>query len=166
MRVRLQHLGLVVVALAVTSSGAVRADSAYDALIDLWSEADARCADARGAAAVQSACGERDRLVGRLRQTGLCATYDAAAARETWHSCETDADRVVKPTSSCIIADPTPTPLNVRTMPYGAVIRTIENGSHVHIIDERADQSGNSWVYVADSKPLGWVYKKYVLCKP
>lgn len=114
---------------------------------------------------MQYACGERDRLAGRLRQTGLCATYDAAAARETWHSCETDADRVEKPAASCIIADPTPTPLNVRTMPYGAVIQTIENGSHVHIIDERADQSGNRRVYVADSKPLGWVYKKHVLCK-
>jgi hypothetical protein len=35
--------------------------------------------------------------------------------------------------SECIVADPSPTPLNVRTAPYGSIVATLDNGQVVSI---------------------------------
>ena len=42
--------------------------------------------------------------------------------------------------AGCIVADPSPTPLNVRTAPNGAIIGTLENGQAVTIIDNAIDE--------------------------
>jgi hypothetical protein len=69
--------------------------------------------------------------------------------------------------ADCIVADPSPTPLNVRTAPYGRIVNTLNNGQVVSILDSSIDNEGRPWVYVADDtgKPLGWVYREYVVCK-
>jgi hypothetical protein len=72
--------------------------------------------------------------------------------------------------AECVVADPSPTPLNVRTAPspYGRVIATLDNGQSVEIIDHATDNHLRPWVYVADSetgKPLGWVFREYIVCK-
>ena len=70
--------------------------------------------------------------------------------------------------ADCIVADPSPTPLNVRTSPYGQVIGTLDNGQSVAIIDHTVDNRGRDWVYVSDpetERPIGWVFREYVVCK-
>lgn len=69
--------------------------------------------------------------------------------------------------AECIVADPSPTPLNARTAPYGRVIGTLDNGQVVTVLDGVADIHGHPWVYVADGEgtSIGWVYRKYVTCK-
>lgn len=68
--------------------------------------------------------------------------------------------------AGCIVADPTPTPLNIRTAPNGRIIGTIENGQSVNIIDHAIDNNQQPWVYISDSgTPLGWVFRKYIICK-
>jgi hypothetical protein len=70
--------------------------------------------------------------------------------------------------ADCIVADPSPTPLNVRTAPYGRIIGSLDNGQSVAIIDHTLDNSGRDWVYVSDpetERPIGWVYREYVVCK-
>jgi len=70
--------------------------------------------------------------------------------------------------AQCIVADPTPTPLNVRTAPYGRIIGTLHNGQSVDIIDHATDGQSQPWVYVSDpdsSSPIGWVYRRYIVCK-
>ena len=70
--------------------------------------------------------------------------------------------------AACIVADPTPTPLNVRTAPYGRITATLDNGQSVYIIDHTTDRQSREWVYVSDpdtDKPIGWVYRDYIVCK-
>jgi hypothetical protein len=69
--------------------------------------------------------------------------------------------------AECIVADPSPTPLNVRTAPYGRVVGVLANGYLVSILDTAFDVKGHPWVYVADETgtPLGWVYREFIVCK-
>jgi hypothetical protein len=69
--------------------------------------------------------------------------------------------------AGCIVADPSPTPLNIRTAPHGRIIGTLDNGQVVSILDSSTDNEGSPWVYVADDtgNPLGRVYREYVVCK-
>ena len=69
--------------------------------------------------------------------------------------------------AECIVADPSPTPLNVRTAPNGRVVGALDNGQVVSILDSSIDDQGRPWVYVANDtgSPLGWVYREYVVCK-
>ena len=64
----------------------------------------------------------------------------------------------------CRIADPTGTPLNVRTAPQGRVIGTLPNGFLASILEQSTDRFGKSWVYVADygsGRPIGWIYRQF-----
>jgi hypothetical protein len=70
--------------------------------------------------------------------------------------------------AECIVADPTPTPLNARTAPNGRIIATLDNGQQVMIIDRAQDERMRPWVYVSDpetNNPIGWVYRRYIVCK-
>jgi hypothetical protein len=49
----------------------------------------------------------------------------------------------------CIVADPTGTPLNVRTSPYGTIIGTLNNGITVRI-REISSLRGKTWVRAHD----------------
>ena len=66
----------------------------------------------------------------------------------------------------CLVADPTGTPLNVRTEPNGRIVDSLRNGVLVEII-ELGSSHGKARAYVgrADSKlPLGWVFRDYLNC--
>jgi clan AA aspartic protease (TIGR02281 family) len=66
----------------------------------------------------------------------------------------------------CVVADPTGTPLNIRTSPGGQVIKTLNNGTSVTIFDGASVGDGK-WVYVGNYKdgvPIGWVYRDYLDC--
>jgi hypothetical protein len=62
--------------------------------------------------------------------------------------------------AQCVVADPTDTPLNVRTRPNGPVLSNFTNGSTVDILD----REGN-WVFAAnhgEDVGAGWVYLPYL----
>lgn len=66
----------------------------------------------------------------------------------------------------CLVADPTGTPLNVRTAPNGRITQTLTNGLLVMIFD-RTSVRGKTWVYVGryeDRVPIGWVYSDFLDC--
>jgi Bacterial SH3 domain len=62
--------------------------------------------------------------------------------------------------ADCVVADPTPAPLNIRTAPNGKIAGTISNGERVRILNEAQDPHDKQWAYIenANSKPLGWVF--------
>ncbi|MCE7027488.1 SH3 domain-containing protein [Jiella avicenniae] len=69
----------------------------------------------------------------------------------------------------CVVADPSPTPLNVRASPGngGKVIGTLNDGHVVFVLREYP--GGRPWAYVADTvgggrRELGWVYRPYIRC--
>ena len=66
----------------------------------------------------------------------------------------------------CRVADPTGTPLNVRTAPNGKIVETLSNGVLVAALDYSSSQ-GKMWVFVGragDRAPLGWVFRDYLDC--
>lgn len=62
---------------------------------------------------------------------------------------------------SCVVADPTSTPLNVRATPGGAIVATIYNGTWVRIV-----RRSGAWVFIAHDggHPIGWVYRRFLSC--
>ncbi len=66
--------------------------------------------------------------------------------------------------ASCIVADPTGTPLNVRSAPQGPVLSTLRNGTAVVVVEEQA-LGGKRWAKVtADGEARGWVFASYLDC--
>jgi clan AA aspartic protease (TIGR02281 family) len=68
--------------------------------------------------------------------------------------------------SRCVVADPTGTPLNIRSEPNGKIVDTLRNGILVEIIASGSSH-GRSWAYIGrvDNKlPLGWVFRGYLNC--
>jgi hypothetical protein len=64
----------------------------------------------------------------------------------------------------CIIADPTGTPLNVRSKPNGTVLGAVHNDMQV-VITASALVNGKRWVRIIPGigKP-GWVFADFVMC--
>jgi hypothetical protein len=69
--------------------------------------------------------------------------------------------------AACVVVDPTSTPLNVRTAPYGQIVGTVPNGRPVRILNQANDPRGKPWANIADtnSRPLGWVFREYLVCR-
>ena len=68
---------------------------------------------------------------------------------------------------SCIVADPTPTPLNVRSDPNGKIVLTMENGATVHVLKQQT-LDGKAWSLIGsgqDGPMLGWVFSDYLTCR-
>ncbi|WP_426230907.1 SH3 domain-containing protein [Pararhizobium sp. DWP3-4] len=66
--------------------------------------------------------------------------------------------------AGCVVADPTGTPLNVRSAPQGRVFSVLRNGAAVVIVDERT-LAGKRWAKVtAPDGTLGWVFASYLDC--
>ena len=68
--------------------------------------------------------------------------------------------------NNCVIADPTGTPLNIRTTPNGKVVGRISNGERVRIAD-RTVENGKEWAYISSgaSRPMGWVFRRFIECR-
>jgi hypothetical protein len=70
------------------------------------------------------------------------------------------------PAKTCVVADPTPTPLNIRTKPNGPIALTMDNGASVHVISQ-ATVNGEAWSKIGsgqDGPVLGWVFSDYLSC--
>lgn len=72
---------------------------------------------------------------------------------------------------TCVVADPSGTPLNVRVTPNGRIVDELANGTWVYIDDIQRD-NGKAWAYVAEStaggrvgSPIGWVFRDYLKCR-
>jgi hypothetical protein len=66
----------------------------------------------------------------------------------------------------CVVADPTGTPLNIRTSPNGKIVGKIGNGERVRI-SEQTTEDGKQWAYISNaaSRPMGWVFRKFLRCR-
>lgn len=161
---------LVALCLLITTaqSYAQRAEPS-STLIDLWLDANDRCRGGSGdSPATEAACSERERLGVRLNALGRCYGKRGQSGSEmVWHICSSNSIKVTSSPTNCVIADPTNTPLNIRTAPNGKLLGTISNGDRVTVIDETMDRTIDRWAYIADaeSKPLGWAFRRYVVCK-
>jgi Bacterial SH3 domain len=69
-----------------------------------------------------------------------------------------------KSSAICLVADPSPTPLNVRATPNGAIVGWLINGAPLTVIDY---STSGSWALVKgdDGTKLGWVYREYLDCR-
>ena len=67
---------------------------------------------------------------------------------------------------TCVVADPTGTPLNIRTSPNGKVVGRIANGERIRISDQTTE-NGKEWAYISNtaSRPMGWVFRKFLACR-
>jgi Bacterial SH3 domain len=67
---------------------------------------------------------------------------------------------------TCIVNDPTGTPLNVRTRPNGAILGALHNGAAVQVLEVIHDRGGRAWAYIAPlrSGRRGWVFGSYLSC--
>jgi len=137
-------------------------------LIDLWYDANDRCRGGSGDAPLtMAACAEREKLSSRLESLGrYYGKLGQIGAEMEWHICQPNSIHA-EGTANCVIADPSPTPLNLRTSPNGKIIGTIANGERTRILDRARDRGGDEWVYISDatSQPLGWVFRRYIVCK-
>ncbi|WP_210246657.1 SH3 domain-containing protein [Rhizobium sp. RU20A] len=75
------------------------------------------------------------------------------------------ADAAALP-DTCLVADPSSTPLNVRSRPNGDIVATLENGVKVTPVSQRMDR-GKLWMNVDVPGGLsGWVFASYLDCAP
>ena len=64
----------------------------------------------------------------------------------------------------CAVADPTGTPLNVRSSPNGTILGALHNDTIV-MIKETATVGGQKWARVLpNGGKQGWVYRDYLDC--
>ena len=84
-----------------------------------------------------------------------------SGTRQELQSRATDQDR-----NSCVVADPTGTPLNIRTSPNGKIVGKIANGERIRISDQTTED-GKQWAYISNaaSRPMGWVFRKFLVCR-
>jgi hypothetical protein len=67
---------------------------------------------------------------------------------------------------TCVVNDPTGTPLNVRAQPNGAILGALHNGASVQVLQVVYDSGGRPWAHIA---PLGagrrgWVFGNFLTC--
>ena len=70
------------------------------------------------------------------------------------------------PQKSCVVRDPTGTPLNIRVTPQGRILSAVTNGTAVHITRTQNDYKGQAWAYITrtDGTQLGWVIRRFISC--
>lgn len=67
---------------------------------------------------------------------------------------------------TCVVADPTGMPLNVRALPGGRVIASLANATRVRVLEEIHDAKKRRWLRVSsiDGNATGWVFADYLNC--
>ena len=67
--------------------------------------------------------------------------------------------------SECVVADPTGTPLNVRSRPNGTILGALHNDTRVIVTDSTV-ASGTVWSKVVpiEAGKVGWVLRSYIDC--
>jgi len=73
----------------------------------------------------------------------------------------------IQRSQTCIVDDPTGTPLNVRERPHGSIVGALRNGTPVAAFNSVSDKDGRQWVYVAPlaAGKRGWVFRDYLDCR-
>jgi hypothetical protein len=88
----------------------------------------------------------------------LAATAAAAAATEVV---------IIRSSSNseCVVADPTGTPLNVRSKPNGTILGALHNDTRVIVTDSTV-ASGRVWSKIVpiETGKVGWVFRSYLDC--
>jgi hypothetical protein len=72
------------------------------------------------------------------------------------------------PVMHCHVSDPAGTPLNVRAVPNGTIVSTLNNGTAVAVFSQTT-QNGKAWVYIGTGEeelPAGWVFQEFLTCTP
>jgi hypothetical protein len=73
------------------------------------------------------------------------------------------------PKGGCEVTDPSPSPLNLRTEPWGRIVRKLKDGTVVWRTGQTdTDDDGNTWVEVPfrrGGRPAGWVFREYISCR-
>ena len=67
----------------------------------------------------------------------------------------------------CVVADPSTTPLNLRTAPNFKIIGTVPNGKQVQILQIVKGSDRREWAFIAElghGGGLGWVWRRYLAC--
>jgi hypothetical protein len=84
-----------------------------------------------------------------------------SGTRQELQSAGPDQDR-----NTCVVADPTGTPLNIRTSPNGKIVGKVGNGERIRISDQTTE-NGKEWAYISNaaSRPIGWVFRKFLACR-
>ncbi len=69
-------------------------------------------------------------------------------------------------TKTCVVADPTGTPLNVRAAPGGRVVASLANATQVRVLEQTLDAKNRRWLRVStiDGTSSGWVFADYLKC--
>ncbi len=67
---------------------------------------------------------------------------------------------------TCIVTDPTGTPLNVRAKPNGTILGALHNGAIVALMDGATDARGREWSFIepAGAGKAGWVFREFLTC--
>ncbi len=71
------------------------------------------------------------------------------------------------PRGTCMISDPTGTPLNVRAAPNGAVVGRLFNGDVVVMTGAISQDRGKPWAQIStpNSGVRGWVFREFISCR-
>jgi hypothetical protein len=80
----------------------------------------------------------------------------------------TMAPALAAPVMHCHVSDPTGTPLNVRAVPKGTIVSTLNNAAVLVVLSQMAD-NGKRWAYIGTGKeelPAGWVFQEFLTCAP
>ncbi|MAU98906.1 MAG: hypothetical protein CMP81_23995 [Fulvimarina sp.] len=111
----------------------------------------------------------REREAAEARQRDAERRQREEAERRAAEARATPPPVVADSRRSCVVADPSDTPLNVRASPgnTGKVIGRLGDGHVVFVLREYP--GGRPWAYVADDRgggmrELGWVYRPYIRC--
>ena len=69
--------------------------------------------------------------------------------------------------ASCLVNDPTGTPLNVRASPQSTIVDTLPNGKRVSIQEIKRDNQAKTWARISRGAggSLGWVFLDYLQCE-
>ncbi len=71
---------------------------------------------------------------------------------------------VAQAAERCTVADPTGTPLNLRSEPNGTIVDRLENGLVVSVL-ERRSHKGKRWAMIETaSGTTGWAFAAYLDC--
>lgn len=66
--------------------------------------------------------------------------------------------------ATCVVRDPTGTPLNVRQSPGGAVQFSLANGTRIIAEKSWRDGRNREWVYISSQVGQGWVFRAHIRC--
>ena len=71
------------------------------------------------------------------------------------------------PRGTCMVSDPTGTPLNVRGSPGGGIIGRLFNGDFVVMTGTANDERGRRWAQITGTSSgiRGWVFREFISCR-